>query len=198
MLKRLGELGMRLAERAAEEADQEAAQRAAQKAAQPQAPETPAKPARPATDARLVFNRLARSVRDTVALEATLAAGKIPASPRERQVAEPPATGRPATKDYRRAPICEYLHDAIEDSTLPKPTRAALHDQVEPLIDEHLENDPAQEHVGGKIAVDICKALGIPFKTSRMQDELLVRPGQTVVQAHRERQAQKSTGPDPP
>jgi hypothetical protein len=52
--------------------------------------------------------------------------------------------------------------------------------------------------VGGKIAVDICQALGIPFKTSRMQDELLVRPGQTVVQAYNERKAQKSTGPDPP
>jgi hypothetical protein len=192
----MGELGMQLLEHTAEEARQQSAS------------QEPAQRARAGTEQRLVFARLSRSVRETFALEATLAAGKIPASSAERPIqdrrsaeappGEPPANERPGVGDPRRNPISEYIHDAIEESTLPKPTRAALHDQVEPLIEQHIADDPGHAYLGGEIAVMVCEALGIPFKTARMQDELLVYPGMTVSESHREHQARHAPGPVPP
>jgi hypothetical protein len=151
------------------------ARRTAQEALQdPQTPKTPG------PDPRDVFNRLTRTIRDNLALEARIAAGKIPDAPREDPLPNP-------SSDPRRQPISAFVHDAIEDSTLPKATRAALHDRVEPILEDVLASDPEITRVGGELAAAICGHLGIPYKTSRMADELLVLPGQTIASVHQER-----------
>jgi hypothetical protein len=142
-------------------------------------------------DARDIFARLTRAVRDNLALESRIAAGILPEAPREA----PPAH---VMSDPRREPISAFIHDAIEDSTLPKPTRAALHDRVEPILDDCLASDPEITRVGGELAAAICGHLGIPYKTARMPDELLVHPGQSIPSAHSERPAGQSKGHDPP
>jgi len=161
-LKRIAELGMKLLERAAEEAE---------KAPPEPAPQKPGQATRPANDPRLVFARLSRDLRETMALEARLAAGKLPAAP-------PPREKTPAPPDPRRPAIMGWLHTEIAAKPRPKPESTALLRQIETRLTEYLAEDPGLTLPGAVFINEICEEFGLVFNTRTMDDELLLRPGQ--------------------
>jgi hypothetical protein len=161
MLRRMADLGMLLLERVAEEKLQSASPQP-----DPQAPKPP--------DAILAFSRICRCVRDTMALEARIAAGKLPAAPR---------AASDAASDPRRPAIKNFILELIDKAPQPKTLKASFREQLDPLVTEYLENDPEQDLPPCAIILEICEEIGLPCSTSDMPDELLIRPHRPYTEA---------------
>jgi hypothetical protein len=179
MLRRMGELGMQILERVGEEAKE--------------APKSLDEPMARRPDPVLAFNRIARCLRDTMAMEARTGAGKLPAAPREESE---------SAADPRRPAIKKFILDLIDDSPHPKSVKAGLRNQLDPLITEHLEDDLEQDHPPAAIVLEICKEIGLACSTSDMPDELLVRLHRSSTQAEKDAVAdevyRRIHGHDPP
>ncbi|HEX4262559.1 MAG TPA: hypothetical protein VHY76_15790, partial [Acetobacteraceae bacterium] len=160
-LEELAELGMEMARAVAEAALHPPP------AADPAAPAAPAHtPKR--TDPGLVFARLAHSVRQTIALEARIAAGT-----------ETRTFGRPPPPpDPRRALLREALHGAAEPRSGPRsgPGRAdasGFRREIDERIDDELAADPAGDIAIEDLLVIIARDLGVTLDYSRLSDAVI-------------------------
>jgi hypothetical protein len=168
MLWRLAELSMELAELTAREIREEAA-------SQPEQPKVD-RPRR--ADPRLIYTRLERAVRDTIALIRRLAAGLLPKAPRSPREIAPHPTPKPAAmeapkppEDPRRFPILHYFRQAI-DINAKRRKIPITHQDIENRVDSELANDPDHRHQGRDILLKICKSLDLPFYANRMHPDL--------------------------
>ncbi len=157
MLQRLAELAMQLAELTVASALKEAQPES-------QAPE----PARRRPDPTLVFTRLARTVRDTIALKVKISASIAPA--------ESPAALK-TRKDPRRPFIAAEFDRAVATSNYPKIDRPALRREMDDRLTEALAADPDCQVAGGEFVMTICNEFGLEFEVKEFADELLVPPG---------------------
>jgi hypothetical protein len=162
MLQELAELGMQLAHLAVQQAQQDTATE-------------PLRPRR--ADPRLVFLRLATTIRETINLKTRLAAGILPPPPREpkTQPQPQPRAASNTPQDPRRALILRYFREGI-DLTRQKSKSATSQQVVEDHIDAELAKDPEARLPGRDILLKICKSLDLPFYASRIHSDLLRRP----------------------
>jgi len=156
MLQRLAELAMQLAEITVASALKEA---------QPEAG-TAEKTRR--ADPALVFTRLARTVRDTIALKVKISATIVPA--------ESPEAAK-TRKDPRRPFIAAEFDRAVATSDYPKIDRPALRREIDDRLTEALAADPDYQVAGGEFVMTICNEFGLEFEVAKFADELLVPPG---------------------
>jgi hypothetical protein len=149
MLAELGEIGMDLA-------------REVRRQALDQTGEAPS-----AADLALTFSRIARAVRQTVALEAKLAEErqKADADHLRRLAQEASARGR-----RRKKLIEDAVERAIEAEAHGETAEALLDDLYERLQDPRDDADYADRPIGELIA-RICKALGVTPDPSVWEDE---------------------------
>ncbi len=152
MLQRLADFGMRLAEQAAEEA-----------LAEPPPPTESSPKRRRGPDPRYVFLRLSRFVRDIIALEIRLAAGKLPPLPRN--------TSR-SSADPRAPAIRTLMTDIIDSSPHCPSIKAGFHNQLEELITQAIAADPDRHHQPAGIVAGICEELGLATDTASLPDHL--------------------------
>ncbi|HEX4260480.1 MAG TPA: hypothetical protein VHY76_05220 [Acetobacteraceae bacterium] len=163
MLRELSEIGMALARAIGEQA------LAALETPSPSDPQAvPTAPAPNRTDPGLAFARVARAVRQCIALEARIAAGPLPA-----------ARGRGAPRpapDPRRETVRRVVRLAAEADGL---SAATLKRDIEERLDEELDADPDGEiEVEDHIAA-ILGDLGLGRNLARQPDEvlaILIRP----------------------
>jgi hypothetical protein len=159
-LQELAELGMAMARAVAEEALHPAP-------APEAAPSEPATaPTRTRRDPGLGFARLAHSVRQTIALEARIAAERDNPSPRP---------SRPPPPDPRRSLLRGALYAAA-----PGPHREAgratpggFRREIDERIEDELAADPGGDIPIHEILAAICGDLGITLDCSRLPDALL-------------------------
>ncbi|HVJ52904.1 MAG TPA: hypothetical protein VM689_10600 [Aliidongia sp.] len=150
LLKDLAEIGMNIA-RAVE---RQALERAAAEPAQ----------AEPATDIGLTFQRVAKAIRQTVALEAKLAADRDEGLRRAAETEAARAEGR--RRDARRARLYQRRRDVARavrkaiDNTEYRDKEDLLADLAERLEDEDIEAD-LHDRPLSEIILQICKDLGI-------------------------------------
>ena len=149
MLRDLAELGMNLARKAAEKADEDL-----------ERDDTQAQPGKP--DHNLTFNRHARAVRDTIALESRIASD----TPSRRAPPYRPA----ASSDPRRPLLRRALHQAAH----AEPDRAQLCRAIDERIEQELLADPAQDTPAGSVLAAISRHLDLSIDPSKLSDELLV------------------------
>jgi hypothetical protein len=139
------------------------------------APEPEPKPA-PSLDPHFLFNRLARLVKDLVAIKTRLAAGIIPDSPAPDTRSEAWQT----LTDPRRRHIIRTLHEAIKTSHYPKSEHKALRHQIESRTETFLAADPDQTLPAGMAIITLCEELHLPFDIHQLPDEVLLPPGGTM------------------
>ena len=116
------------------------------------------------TDPAILFTRLAAVVRDCIALEARLAAGRTAPPP----PALPPTTSTPRP-DPRRIPVREALHH----TTRNHPNRATLARETATRLDAHLAADPDQTLAAVDILDALCDEFGIEIDFSTLPDKYL-------------------------
>ena len=165
MLARLAEIAMNLAEAAAEQALQDwAAPAAAPAEPEPATPQPTPAPARTprAPDYGLLFARLSRAVRQTIALEARIAADHAAATRAAAPIVRPPA-------DPRR-PI---LRRALMEATQDHPDRAQLRRDAEERLDYELLTDPERLASPADLLAIIAHDLAIDFNLAHLPDELV-------------------------
>jgi hypothetical protein len=160
MLQELAELGMQLARLAVRQAQQEPAT----------ASNTPKR-----SDPSLVFLRLSTAIRDTIILKTRLAAGILPAPPRQPREAKTQPHPTETPQDARRALILRYFREGI-DLTRQKSKIATSQQIVETHIDAELAKDPEGRLPGRDILLKICKSLDLPFYANRLPSDLLRPP----------------------
>ncbi len=164
MLRELAEIGMALARALGQQA---------LVALAPPAPETPEPaPAPPSRiDPGLAFARVARVVRQIIALEARIVADRD-APPRP-----PRPDGRPARRpdrsaDPRHATIRRVLHEAARlDARGAAP--APLLRRIDERLGDELDADPDQDIPIEEIIAGLCEDLGLGRDLARVSDELL-------------------------
>ncbi len=165
MLRELAEIGMALARALGQQA------LAALEAPAPEAPETapPASsrsaPVRP--DPGLAFARVARAVRQTIALEARIIADRD----------APPRPPRPERRperhpDPRHAMIRRVLHKAAAADARGAAPATVLR-EIDERLDDELDADPDQDIPIADIVVAICRDLGLARDLARQSDELV-------------------------
>ena len=156
---------MQLARLAAQRALQEWQEQEASPDARPAA-SPPAK----TPDLGLLFTRLSRSVRDSIALEARLAAGPKTQSRGANTKPHRSETHIPGPHDDpRREPLIRVLHEA----TKLHPQRAEMHRGLIERIDSDLARDPDYLYPGEAILVAITEDLGIDVDYTKLSDEML-------------------------
>ncbi len=164
-LEELAELGMAMARAVAAEALHPAPAAEA-------APSEPATtPTRTRRDPGLTFARLAHSVRQTIALEARIAAERDNPSPRPT---------RPLPPDPRRSLLRGALYDAAGPGPQREAGRAAaggFRREIDERIDDELAVDPGGDIPVHEILAAICGDLGISLDYSRLPDALLDMTG---------------------
>jgi len=157
MLRELAEIGMRLARRVARQAEEA-----------------------DAGDAGLVFSRIARAVRQTLALEARLE-GELAVLTRKAAVEREQAAERAA-----RAPVRERVRivrravaRAIEADADEDDVEQLFDDLGERLCDREDDADFLDRPVGELVAL-ICKDLGVAADPSLWEDEAWARAEATA------------------
>jgi len=160
MLQRLAELAMQLSELTVAAAIKEAQLETQAEAA--------SAPTHRRPDQTLVFTRLARTVRDTIALKVKISATVVPA--------ESPAAAK-TRKDPRRPFIDAEFDRAVATSDYPKIDRPALRREIDDRLTEALAADPDCLVAGGEFVMTICNEFGLDFEVKDFADELLVPPG---------------------
>ncbi len=160
MLQRLADMGMQLAERAAEQALAEP----------PPRPESAAQPRRRGPDPRYAFIRLARFVRDTIALEARLAAGKLPLAPRTQAAPKPV--------------------NEVANASQPRPAKTGLRQQLDAFIAGGITANPGYAN-GPKLSHKLslaCDAAKIEANLLNQSPHLvreMERISALAIEAHR-------------
>jgi hypothetical protein len=160
ILQRLAEIAMQMVELTAARALQEA-----------QADPETAKPGRPRADPFTLFTRLAKTVRDTIALKAKIA-GAVTAP-------ESPAAAK-TRKDPRRPFIAAELEKAVKTSDYPAIDRPALKREIDARLTDALAADPDCEVRGGEFVMTICDEFGLAYDIAQFPDELLLLPGEPI------------------
>ncbi len=161
MLRELAEIGMALARAIGEQALAALEAPATPDPAAPQA-EAPDPQSPPRTDPGLAFARVARAVRQCIALEARIAAGKLPA-PRGRAAPQP-------APDPRRDLIRRVVRLAAEADGL---ATTALKRDIDERLDDELEADPDGDTPVEEIIVAIFQDLGLARDLARQPDEVI-------------------------
>ncbi len=187
MLEELATIGMALARALGEQA---------LRALDPPAPGAPADPPPGRGDPTLAFTRIARAVRQTIALEARIVAGEA-GMPRRRP-------NRPEP-DPRRDLIRRLLRQAAEADGAP---RGARDREIEERLADELDADPEAEVPIEEIFAAIREDLGIGLDLARQSDEVLAmiiaaEPPEPDAEAEVGPAAQpappsRPSGPDPP
>ncbi len=157
MLQRLAEIGMQLAERAAGQAFAEP----------PPRPDSAPRSRRQGPDPRYVFIRLSRFVRETIALEARLAAGIIPRSARKASVTHP------GTQTLRQG-----INDVAKTSPHPRPAETGLRQQLDAFISGSLTAGPAAMPAPSR-------KVGLACDTARIHANILNQPFHLVSEMER-------------
>jgi hypothetical protein len=119
------------------------------------------------TDPALLFTRLARVVRDCIALEARLTAGAGP---------NPRAATLQLRADPRRAP----LREAFDRATEKHPDRADPRRETTTRLDEELTADPDQAIGLGTLFFNLCDELGIEVDLAVVPDVFLTTYSETT------------------
>ncbi len=161
MLRELAEIGMALARAIGEQALAALEAPATPDPAAPQA-EAPDPQSPPRTDPGLAFARVARAVRQCIALEARIAAGPLPA-PRGRAAPQP-------APDPRRDLIRRVVRLAAEADGLAS---TALKRDIDERLDDELEADPDGDTPVEEIIVAIFQDLGLARDLARQPDEVI-------------------------
>ncbi|HEX4260622.1 MAG TPA: hypothetical protein VHY76_05940, partial [Acetobacteraceae bacterium] len=130
MLRELAEIGMALARALGEQALAALEAPATPDAAAPQAEATP-QPSTARTDPGLAFARVARAVRQCIALEARIAAGPLPA---RRGRAAPQQAPNPRREHIRRVVRLAAEADGLSFTT--------VRGEIDERLDDELEADP--------------------------------------------------------
>jgi len=128
-------------------------------AAQTQAAE-PAAGVRPRPDHALAFARLSRAVRQTIALEARIAAGDIASPRRHRHLGEHPAGRRPFTLDGRRL-------EQATDADLSRAFSLGLLRDIAERLDDDPEIEPEDIAAIAETLRGVCGDLGIGLDPSQ-------------------------------
>jgi hypothetical protein len=174
-LERLAEIAMELAERAGV--------RCIAAENEPE-PETQPNPAPAHKQERMVFDRLARTVKDLTITISRLDAGLIPQAP----APEPPERDDwPTQTDPRRPLILRTVHEAIKSSPHPPSEHAALKKIAERRTQQFLAADPGQTHAPGAAIYEICNELRLPFDANKWEDDLILPPNDPRLRARQER-----------
>jgi len=171
ILRRLVELSMQLAELTARQIQEEAAAKPEQAKAEPRR-----------ADPRLIYLRLDRAIRDTIALIKRIAAGDLPKAPRSPREPAPRAAAESAAKtvldphqDPRRPHILRYFSEGI-DITQKRRKIPLTQQDIENHVTAELIKDSQQRLQGSSVLLRICKSLDLPFYATRMSPELLRPP----------------------
>ena len=176
MCQELAELGMELARAAAARALRDWATPATPAASPDEnpAPEpTPQAAAAKTLDPGLLFARLSRAVRQSIALEARIAADALVS---HRHTHRSP-------NDPRR----EILRRALHQASAGHPDHAELRRDTDERLDHELAIDPGQHISVPELLATISEDLGIPITYDRLPDTFLFSPNRS----------QPQPGPDP-
>lgn len=176
MIRELAELSMNLA--------RAAAHRAAQDLAEPPEPSEPASkpasrlPSKPRTDHALTFTRLARAVREAIAVENRIRSDDAPPRPAAPRPAAPrpvPPRRAPPPADRRRPLLRRALHQAAE----AEPDRAArnrLRRDIDERIEHELGADLTHDVPIHVILIALLDHFELSLDPSKLSDELLGIP----------------------
>ncbi len=160
MLRELAEIGMALARAIGEQAL--AALEAPPPDPETPQPEAPPSPAPNRADPGLAFARVARAVRQCIALEARIAAGPLPA-PRGRAAPQP-------APDPRREHIRRVVRLAAEADGL---SFTALKREIDERLDDELEADPDGDTPVEEIIFAIIRDFGLARDLAHQPDEVI-------------------------
>jgi hypothetical protein len=169
MLRELAEIGMALARALGQQA------LAALEAPAPEAPETaPSDPVHPAPvrpDPGLGFARVARAVRQTIALEARIIADRD-APPRPPRPERHPGRRPGRHPDPRHATIRRVLHEAAAADARGAAPATVLR-EIDERLDDELDADLDQDIPVADIIVAICNDLGLARDLAQQSDEFV-------------------------
>jgi hypothetical protein len=168
-LEELAEIGMDLARQVRREALAE--------------PREDGPPARPVADLALVFSRISRAVRQTLALEARLAADHQAELAAGRHILREAAHALQTrlVRDQKRAQVRVIAAEAIE-AEIHEDCRAQVLAEMDERLDAYddLERDDLERRPVGALVAEICRALGVPVDWSLWeQEEWACQEGET-------------------
>jgi hypothetical protein len=140
-------------------------------------------PARPAADLALVFSRISRAVRQTLALEARLAADHQAEQAAGRHIVREAARTLQTrlARDQKRAQVRVIAAEAIE-AEIHEDCRAQVLAEMDERLDAYddLERDDLERRPVGALVAEICRALGVPVDWSLWeQEEWACQEGET-------------------
>ncbi|HEX4262342.1 MAG TPA: hypothetical protein VHY76_14690 [Acetobacteraceae bacterium] len=181
-LQELAELGMAMA-RTVAQASLEPPPEAAAADTKLAVPHPPGR-----SDPGLVFARLAYAVRQTIALEARIAAGLDGSAPRRPPPPPPPP-------DPRRALLRLALHDGARPGT-DRATGTKFRREVEERIEDELADDPDGDLPFGDILGAICDDLGITLDLARQPDAVIEALTGRPIDAADDEEPEDKAGPD--
>jgi len=119
-----------------------------------------------------LFNHAVREVRQTIALEAKLAAPEKPAAKSASASPPRPMPGPRPPPDPRRAPIRQALHQ-VADTEPDRAERKALKQDIDQLLDHELTQDPEAQIPVPEILASVADQLGLRLDLSRLPDHLI-------------------------
>jgi hypothetical protein len=170
MLQELAEIGMDLARAVRRQALEQAAAEPAG-IDQTSTIERAGTTERVGGDLGLVFSRIARAVRQTVALESKIEEERRARDQRaEAEQAQRAATIARERKARQKARVKRIVEQAIDAEADGSDREDLLGDLDERLEDADLDADLAERPIG-EIVARICRDLGIPLDWSRWEDE---------------------------
>ncbi len=124
-----------------------------------------AKPRRRGPDPRYVFIRLSRFVRDTIALEVRLAAGKLPRAPRTQAGTQPTA---------------KAVNDVAKTCPQPRPAKTGMRQQLDAFIGGRITANPGYDD-GSRLS----HKLGLACNAAKIEANMLNQPFHLVTEIER-------------
>ena len=137
------------------------------------APDPGPKPGRkpdPKVGFGLTFARATRAVRETIALEARIAAGEL-ARPRARGAR--PYSELATRPDPRRLELRQRLHKAADTTEPDRTARAALRREIDACLEAELAADPEAKTLSADIMKSVCSRFGLPFDITKLPDHFI-------------------------
>jgi hypothetical protein len=126
----------------------------------------PSEQAPPAADLALTFSRIARAVRQTVALEARLAE-----PPQPDHAKRPPLSVSDRWRSMRRKREVKEIVSAVIDAEVGEYDVEGLYDDLNERLDDGDEEADFADRPIGELVARICRDLGVTLDWSLFEDE---------------------------